>query len=110
MTDNIRPALYQADYEGSIANRMNDSKTELVTVAGKCCESGDIIMRDTLLQRCQVDDILAVGSTGAYNYSMASNYNRITKPAVVFVKAGESKVVVKRETYMDLIRNDIKLY
>ncbi len=110
MTDNIRPALYQAEYEGSIANRMTDSMTEVVTVAGKCCESGDVIMKDTLLQKCQVGDILAVGSTGAYNYSMASNYNRITKPAVVFVKAGESKVVVKRETYMDLIKNDIKLY
>ncbi len=110
MTDNIRPALYQAEYEGSIANRMTDSMTEVVTVAGKCCESGDVIMKDTLLQKYQVGDILAVGSTGAYNYSMASNYNRITKPAVVFVKAGESKVVVKRETYMDLIKNDIKLY
>ncbi len=110
MTDNIRPALYQAEYEGSIANRMDDSRTELVTVAGKCCESGDVIMKDTLLQKCQAGDILAVGSTGAYNYSMASNYNRITKPAVVFVRTGESKLVVKRETYMDLIKNDIKLY
>lgn len=110
MTDNIRPALYQAEYEGSIANRMTDSMTELVTVAGKCCESGDVIMKDTLLQKCQAGDLLAVGSTGAYNYSMASNYNRITKPAVVFVRDGESKLVVKRETYMDLIKNDIKLY
>jgi len=110
MTDNIRPALYQADYEGGIANRINDSKTEEVTVAGKCCESGDVIMRGSQLQKCQVGDILAVGSTGAYSYSMASNYNRITKAAVVFVKNGESKVVVRRETYGDLIRNDISLY
>ncbi|ADO84427.1 diaminopimelate decarboxylase [Ilyobacter polytropus] len=110
MTDNIRPALYQAEYEGVIANRINEKTEDLVTVAGKCCESGDLLLRDVYLQEAKEGDILAISTTGAYNYSMASNYNRIRKPAVVFVKDGESKVAVKRESYEDLIRNDLKLY
>ncbi|WP_320047846.1 diaminopimelate decarboxylase [uncultured Ilyobacter sp.] len=110
MTDNIRPALYQAQYEGVIANRINEKTEDLVTVAGKCCESGDLLLRDVYLQEAKEGDILAISTTGAYNYSMASNYNRIRKPAVVFVKDGESKVAVKRESYEDLIRNDLKLY
>ncbi|WP_319200371.1 diaminopimelate decarboxylase [uncultured Ilyobacter sp.] len=110
MTDNIRPALYQAQYEGVVANRINEKTEDLVTVAGKCCESGDLLLRDVYLQEAKEGDILAISTTGAYNYSMASNYNRIRKPAVVFVKDGESKVAVKRESYEDLIRNDLKLY
>jgi len=109
MTDNIRTALYQADYEGTVANRMFDPSDELVTIAGKCCESGDTIINDKRFQRAVVGDILAVFSTGAYNYSMSSNYNRITKPAVVMVKNGKSKLIVKRETLEDLIRNDLNL-
>lgn len=110
MTDNIRPALYQAQYEGVIANRMDEEETDLVTVAGKCCESGDLLLKDVKLQEAKEGDILAIGTTGAYNYSMSSNYNRIGKPAVVFVKDGEGKIAVKRESYEDLIRNDLKLY
>lgn len=107
MTDNIRPALYDADYEGVIANKMNSEADVNYTVAGKCCESGDIVIKDILLPAGERGDILAVLSTGAYGYSMASNYNRIKKPAVVFIKDGKARVVVKRESYEDLIRNDI---
>ena len=107
MTDNPRPALYCAVYEASIANKMNDEKTRTYTIAGKCCESGDIIRKDIKLPQTEIGDIVAVSSTGSYNYSMASNYNRITRPAVVFVKDGNARIVVKRETYEDLIKNDI---
>lgn len=107
MADNIRPALYQAEYEGCIANKMNDSDMEEVTVAGKCCESGDMLIKDTLFAKAEKGDILAVSTTGAYNYSMASNYNRLRKPAVVLVKNGESKLLVRRETYEDLVRTDM---
>lgn len=107
MADNIRPALYQAEYEGCIANKMNDSDMEEVTVAGKCCESGDMLIKDTLFAKAEKGDILAVSTTGAYNYSMASNYNRLRKPAVVLVKDGESKLLVRRETYEDLVRTDM---
>nr|WP_041701586.1 diaminopimelate decarboxylase [Gottschalkia acidurici] len=107
MGDNPRPALYSAVYEASIANKMNDDSTELYTIAGKCCESGDIVIKDIKLPKAEAGDIVAVASTGAYNYSMASNYNRIGRPAVVFVKDGSSRIVVKRETYEDLIKNDI---
>ncbi len=109
MTDNPRPALYQAVYEGAIANKMSGKDFETVTVAGKCCESGDILIKDATLQKSDVGDYLAIFSTGAYNYSMSSNYNRIAKPAVVMVKDGKSKLIVKRETYEDLIRNDLPL-
>jgi len=107
MSDNPRTALYDAKYEGAVANKLNLENEENYTVAGKCCESGDVIIKDISLPKVEADDILAVFSTGAYNYSMASNYNRIPKPAVVFVKNGEARLVVKRETYEDIIRNDI---
>lgn len=107
MTDNIRPALYQAEYEGCIANKMNEKTSDEVTVAGKCCESGDMLIKDTFMAEAQAGDILAVATTGAYNYSMASNYNRLKKPAVVLVKDGKSRLLVRRETYEDLIRNDV---
>jgi diaminopimelate decarboxylase len=107
MTDNPRTALYDAVYEATLANRMKDVPEETFTVGGKCCESGDILIKSISLPYPQPNDILAVASTGAYNYSMASNYNRIRKPAVVFVENGKSKVVVKRETYEDIIRNDL---
>jgi diaminopimelate decarboxylase len=107
MGDNPRTALYDAKYEGTVANKLNLENEENYTVAGKCCESGDVIIKDISLPKVEADDILAVFSTGAYNYSMASNYNRIPKPAVVFVKDGEARLVVKRETYEDIIRNDI---
>lgn len=107
MNDNPRPALYSAIYEASIANKMKDKKTKTYTIAGKCCESGDIIRKDIELPEAEAGDIVAVASTGSYNYSMASNYNRIGKPAVVFVRDGNAQLAVKRETYEDLIRNDV---
>ncbi len=109
MTDNIRPALYQAKYEGVIANKMLETPTLCATVAGKCCESGDVLIHDSYFAEAVDGDILAIASTGAYNYSMSSNYNRIIKPAVVFVKDGKAQLVVKRETYDDLVRNDLEL-
>ncbi len=107
MADNPRYILYGAQYDGVFANRAKDIPEETVTVCGKCCESGDIIMKDAYLPKANVGDILAVMSTGAYNYSMSSNYNRIPRPPVVIAKDGKSKVIVKRETYDDIIRNDI---
>ena len=106
MTDNIRPALYQAEYEGIIVNKATQEPQQKYTIAGKCCESGDILIKDIELPIPQRNDLLLINSTGAYNYSMSSNYNRIERPGMVFVADGKSKVVVERETYEDLIRND----
>jgi len=107
MTDNPRVALYQAQYDAVIANKANCKPTEVVTVAGKACESGDIILYNINLPEIEREDIIAVFSTGAYNYSMSSNYNRHQRPAVVFVKDGEARLVVKRESLDDLVKNDI---
>ncbi len=107
MADNPRYILYGAEYDGVLANRAGDEPCDTVTVCGKCCESGDIIMKDVCLPVAKAGDILAVMSTGAYNYSMSSNYNRIPRPPVVMVKDGKSKIIVKRETYEDIIRNDV---
>lgn len=106
MTDNIRPALYQAEYSADIVGKENEPKNKLITVAGKCCESGDIIIEDIKLQDAKRDDLMVVYSTGAYGYSMASNYNKALKPAVVFVKDSKPKLVVKRETFLDLVRGE----
>jgi diaminopimelate decarboxylase len=106
MTDNLRPALYGAKYNAVLANRPNEECTELVSVAGKCCESGDMLIWDLKLPPVNFGDTLAVFSTGAYGYSMANNYNRIPRPAVVFVKNGESRVVIERESYEDLVKLD----
>lgn len=105
--DNPRPALYQAKYEGVIANKVDFPKEEYVTIAGKCCESGDILIWDLRVPKLQSGDILAVKSTGAYSYSMSSNYNRIPKPAVVMVSNGKPRLIVKRQTYEDMMRNEI---
>lgn len=107
MTDNPRTALYGAKYDAVVANKMSEENKNLYTVAGKCCESGDILVKDIELPKVEIRDILGVMSTGAYNYSMSSNYNRIPRPAVIFVKDGKAKLTVKRETYEDIIRNDI---
>jgi diaminopimelate decarboxylase len=107
MTDNPRPALYESKYEAVLANRANDTLTEVVSVAGKCCESGDMLIWDLKLPAVQSGDLLAVFCTGAYNYAMASNYNRIRRPAVVFVKDGKADLVVARESYRDIVGNDI---
>lgn len=107
MSDNIRPALYQAKYEGLAANKASLSKTDTVTICGKCCESGDILIRDMKVPHLERGDIFAIFSTGAYGYSMASNYNKNPIPAVVLVKNGNSKVIVKRQSYEDMIKNDV---
>lgn len=107
MGDNIRTALYEAEYECLVANRV-EGENEDVTIAGKCCESGDIIIKNAYIPKLQTGDILAVLSTGAYGYSMASNYNRIPRPAMIMVENNNSRVVCKRESYEDLIRNECK--
>ena len=109
MTDNIRPALYQAKYEAVLANRVLDDAEETVSIAGKCCESGDMLIWDIPLPRANSADLLAVFCTGAYGYSMANNYNRIPRPPVVFVENGEEQLVVKRESYEDIVRLDVPL-
>ncbi len=108
MTDNPRYILYQAEYDAAVANRADAAETETVTICGKCCESGDIVMQDAKLPKLSPGDILAVMSTGAYNYSMASNYNRLPRPAVVFVKDGKDRLAVRRETYEDLVSHDVE--
>jgi len=107
MGDNPRYIMYESEYEAVVANNANAPKNEEVTIAGKCCESGDLLIKDAMMPQINVGDTLAVLATGAYNYSMASNYNRIPRPAVVAVSNGNSKVVVKRETYEDIIKNDL---
>ena len=107
MGDNPRYALYQSKYDVEVANKANLPKTETVTVAGKCCETGDLIGEGMPIQPVEPGDILAVLATGAYNYSMSSNYNRIPKPPVVMIRDGKSRVVVKRETLEDIVRNDL---
>lgn len=107
MGDNPRYALYQSKYDVEVANKADLPKSEVVTVAGKCCETGDLIGEGMSIQSVEPGDILAVLATGAYNYSMSSNYNRIPKPAVVMVSGGKSRVAVKRETLEDIVRNDL---
>lgn len=104
MTDNIRPALYQAVYTGVVANRASAPETDVVTICGKCCESGDILIRDIAIPTVEAGDIFAIFSTGAYGYSMASNYNMNPVPAVVLVKEGRDELIVRRQTYDDMNR------
>lgn len=107
MTDNIRPALYQAVYDGVVANKADAPKDDVVTICGKCCESGDILIRDIAIAKPETGDLFAIFATGAYGYSMASNYNRNPIPAVVFVKEGKDRLVVKRQSYEDMMRNEV---
>ena len=107
MGDNPRYILYQAKYDMILANRADEAATERVTVAGRCCESGDLIGEDVPLAPARPGDLLAVFATGAYNYSMASRYNRASVPPVVMVKDGASRVVVRGETLEDLVRSDV---
>ncbi|KAM3096475.1 diaminopimelate decarboxylase [Phormidesmis sp. 146-35] len=106
MSDNPRPITYQSVYRALIANRMSAPIATQVTIAGKHCESGDILIKDAALPETQSGDLLVVMSTGAYNYSMSSNYNRLPRPAAVLVNAGEANTILQRETYEDLIRHD----
>lgn len=107
MTDNPRPALYNARYSATIADRADDPANTLVTVAGKCCESGDILIHNVHLQNPKPGDTLVVFSTGAYNFSMASTYNRLPRPALVMTNNGAHRLSVRRETYEDLVEREI---
>lgn len=107
MTDNPRYALYQAAYEVLLPQRPRAERDLVATIAGRCCESGDLVAEDVKLPAVKAGELLCVLATGAYNYSMASNYNRVPKPAVVMVRGGEARLAVRRETYEDLIRNDL---
>ena len=107
MADNPRYILYKSEYEAIVANKAAEERSERVTIAGKCCESGDLIGENMPLQHAESGDIIAVCATGAYNFSMSSNYNRLCRPALVFVNNGESRIAVKRQTLDDIIRNDI---
>ncbi|WP_418314656.1 diaminopimelate decarboxylase [Salicibibacter kimchii] len=106
MTDNIRPALYGARYEAELANRVKKQEEKAYAIAGKACESGDMLMYDLPLPMVESGDLLAVFSTGAYGYAMASNYNRLPRPSVVFIENDAHQLVVERESYADLVRND----
>lgn len=106
MPDNPRPSLYRAEYNAVVANKANQEPSMTVTIAGKCCESGDILIRDLKTPELEAGDILAVFSTGAYNFSMASNYNRLPRPAVVLLKGGKSEVIVERESYEHLLERE----
>lgn len=110
MADNIRPALYQAKYSGVLANKVVNLNEEVVSIAGKACESGDMLMWDVVLPQPKPGDILAMFSTGAYGYAMASNYNRLTKPAVVLIENGNDFLAIRRETVEDYLKleNSIK--
>lgn len=107
MSDNIRTALYHADYEATIANKADQPRTEIVTLCGKHCESGDAVVLDGSLQTAELDDIVCVFATGAYCYTMSSTYNGQPRPAIVFVRDGQARVVTRRETYDDLMARDI---
>jgi diaminopimelate decarboxylase len=109
MFDNIRPSLYNARYFAVVANKAAQEPKEKVSIAGKCCESGDILIKDAELPIINHGDILAIFSTGAYNYSMSNNYNRNTRPAMVLIKEGKARLIVQRESYEDLIKNDLYL-
>lgn len=107
LPDNPRPALYSAKYNAIVANKCSQKPNTLVTIAGKCCESGDILIWDLMVPKIERGDILAVLSTGAYNYSMSSNYNRLPRPAVVLLSKDNEYIIVKRETYEDLILKEV---
>ncbi|YAF96951.1 MAG: diaminopimelate decarboxylase [Nodularia sp. CChRGM 3473] len=106
MSDNPRPITYQSVYRAIVANRVSAPFTETVTIAGKHCESGDILIKNAQMPKTAPGDILVIIGTGAYNYSMASNYNRLPRPAAVVVANGEANLILRRETYQDLIRQD----
>ena len=107
MTDNIRPALYGAHYEPIIANKADQPRDTVVTIAGKHCESGDVLVVDTPLQAAEVGDTLCIFATGAYCQTMSSNYNKQVRPGVVFVRDGRARLVVRRESYDDLLRCEV---
>ena len=105
MADNPRPSMYQAEYSAELAG-VNDNELETVTIAGRYCESGDILIENIELPKLKAGDILCVYNTGAYNYSMASNYNKVQKPAMVLVNNSQSDIIIDREIYEDLISHE----
>ena len=107
MSDNPRPSMYQAEYTADVANKPDNTGFEKVTIAGRFCESGDILIKDINLPKLETGDILCVYNTGAYNYSMASNYNRVEKPAMVLVNNSQSDIIINRESLDDLISHDV---
>ena len=107
MADNIRVALYQAEYTVEVANKPNEKEKEVVTIAGKFCESGDILAKDIELPVIEEGDVICFYNTGAYGYSMASNYNRVLKPAAVLVNNGKSDIIINRQTYEQLCESDV---
>lgn len=107
MADNARPSMYQAEYYAEVVNKPLQEYAKTVTIAGRFCESGDILIKEIQLPKLEEGDILCVFNTGAYNYSMASNYNRVQKPAMVLVNNSQSDMIVKRETLEDLISHDV---
>lgn len=107
MTDNPRYILYGSKYDAVVANRAGAPKDAVVTLAGRCCESGDLLGERMPIQKPRVGDTVAVLATGAYNYSMASNYNRVPRPAAVMVRDGQAREIIRRESFDDLIRNDL---
>lgn len=107
MTDNPRYILYQSSYDVLLANHADKTPDYTATIAGRCCESGDLIQENVKIAKPKAGDLVAVLATGAYNYSMASNYNRVNRPPVIMVRGGSPRVVVRRESYEDLVRNDL---
>jgi len=105
--ENPRPALYQARYEAALAERLDELRDRPITIAGRCCESGDVLIWEMPLPEPRPGDLLVIFSTGAYNYAMASNYNRYPRPAIVFVRDGRARAVVERETLDDLLARDV---
>ncbi|MDW0109119.1 diaminopimelate decarboxylase [Sporosarcina aquimarina] len=110
MSDNIRPALYDAKYTAAIANKMLSPRDTTITIAGKCCESGDKLIVDAVVASVSEGDLVAIFCTGAYTYSMAGNYNRLPRPAVIFAEDGDHQLVIRRETYEDITRLDLSLH
>ena len=107
MTDNPRYILYQSSYDVLLANHADKTPDYTATIAGRCCESGDLIQENVKIAKPKAGDLVAVLATGAYNYSMASNYNRVNRPPVIMVRGGSPRVVIRRESYEDLVRNDL---
>lgn len=107
MADNTRPSMYQAEYSAQIANKPNLELAQTVTIAGRFCESGDILIKNIKLPKIEEGDVLCIYNTGAYNYSMASNYNRVQKPAMVLVNNSQSDIIIKRESLKDLVTHDL---
>jgi diaminopimelate decarboxylase len=107
MADNIRPAMYDARYEAVVVNRADEDPVETVAIAGKYCESGDVLVKEAHLPRTEPGDVIALPASGAYHLAMSSNYNMSPRPAVVVVKGGQAKIIRRRETYGDLLATDV---